>query len=1034
MRAVLVVLMLLWCLPLAADFNCTVSGNVQSPDGKNGGIEVSIEADNMWGHSAETIEKFRRENGPLPVITLSTKTTTQEWGAFSVECNVKVGPEGKLPVQRQRQRGGGTIDTPYVCVTVKPVMAGYRADSRDVHISPDGKHGVGTIGLTQLSTVSGTLIRLSDRKPQANLKVKLIWGSQFEGPTRQVAVTTDAAGKFNAAGDNVGPGPMRMELDDDAWAFAGSSAAWRAFGIVAGANDLGTLVIVPGGGVKGRVVHADTRTGLECRIRLRGTEQGSTVQLDLKTQDGTFRAVGLPQGAYVVDVACNQYHQLETFAFTVQAGKEHDFADMPLEPFRTLTVLAFSDDGAGLERYTAGIRYLSGALPLSSAHLGRPGSQPSFNWQEFSAERSTFQGLWSARWVLEVRAPGHAPRTLEVEIPKESSVSINLERGGAIRVSVFDEAGRARQDATVLAINQASPAYKDAQAGTLQANRWSQLPGGVFRSTMQRNGDLTGQLIDALPVGTYLVLTESGIYDPGTGNYVTLRQDNVVVEKGRTVEVALRPVAARLTVKVTESGAPKSGVKVLLVKVTRGSEPTLIKEASSNARGEVVFTDLKPQVATVMTQREYDWMRSLGRLEAITQQARIERLFKTRTVNLSWGVDATMPLDLAESTHTWVTLEVKVTGEAKPVSGGVLALDGETDPMWGALSFSFQFTDGQAKLGPLPRGKYRFTSSIRISNDMVGLDREFEVNAGPEQTIKLEFSFEALTVTVKPPKGVPANSVQVALYPAGAANEKPDPRMGRFDDRGRYGQLDEKGVATFINVSAGEWVIRGVVYANGVVSHAATEAVTVKGNTKATLKFNDNVGSISVRVSGNPAMGPLANTFSTAKVVLRNAKDQPIEVGSDWFLLGCVNMPWTIPSVPVGTWTAIVSAHGLQPVTQKIKIEKDKVAALNVSPLPAAAVHVILSADNDVTRRIQTFTIQYEDANGKPVVLYTPDDHWYTGHIDDKGNLNVIGLNLDANIKKVRVSIEGYEDVLVDIAFEAGKTFVSEQKLKAKAK
>lgn len=1034
MRTFLAALLLLCCLPLAADFTCTVSGEIKSPDGKDIGAEVSIEADNLWGHSAETIEKFRRENGPLPVITLSIKAPVQQNGTFSVECSVKVGPEGKLPVLRQRQRGGAVIETPYVCATVKPVKAGHRGDARTVYLTPDGKHAVGMFWITQSASVKGAVVRLSDRKPQPNLKLKLVYVNFGSGPSREVALTTDAAGNFSAEGEHIAQGTVRLVVDDDSWAFATTSAAWRGLNIGAGPNDLGTLIIVPGGSVKGRVVHADTKAGLECQVRLRSTEQGANVQLDLHTADGTFRGGGLPQGPYIVDISCPLYYQMDRYAFTVQGGKEHDFADMPLEPFRTLTVLAFSDDGNGLEKCTVNYRYLSGAIPLPHAHLGRPGGEPRFSRTELTAERSAIQGLWSARWMLEVSAPGHAPKTLEVDVPKESSVSVKLERGGAILVNVFDENGRARQDLGALAISQSSPAYKDAQAGTLQANRWSQLPMGVYRGTSHRSGDVTGQLIDALPAGTYLVLTENGIYDPSTGNHVTLRQDNVVVEKGRTVEVALRPVAARLTVKVTESGAPKSGAKVLLVNLQRGGNPTLIQEASSSATGEVLFTDLKPTIAAVMTQREYDWIRGLGMPDAVMQWGRMERLFKARTVNLAWGVDATMALDLVDSTSTWVTLEVKVTGDAKPQMGSVNALDGQSDRMWESISFSFQFADGQAKLGPLPRGKYRFTSSVRISNDMVGLDREFEVTAGPDQTVKLEFSFEALTVTVKPPKGVPANSIQLVLHPAGAAKQNPDPRRGGFDDRGRFGQPDEKGVATFVNVSAGEWVIRGAAYANGVVSHTATETVTVKGNTKATLKFNDNVGSISVRISGNPAMGPLANSYSTAKVFLLNAKDQPVEVGNDAYLLGAVSRPWTIPSVPVGTWTAIVSAHGLQPVTQKIKVEKDKVAALNVSPLPAAAVHFILSADNDATRRIEQFSIHYEDANGKPVILYTPDDRWYTGHIDERGNLNVIGLNLNANIKKVRVSIEGYEDVLVDITFEAGKTILSEQKLKAKAK
>lgn len=1031
MRTLLALLVVLLSLPLAADFKCTITGNVQAPDGKPGGIAVSIQADNLWGRTAETFEKFKQDNGPLPKITLDVTATTDKFGAFSIECDVKVGPEGKLPVRRERQgRNGPEVETPYVYVIVKPTKAGFRGDARSFYVSPNGKHNAGVIGVSELASLSGTVIRLSDRKPQPDLKLRLRFTARA-GITPELLVTTDAAGKFKLDGESVPQGQANLSVDDANWAFAGSSVAWQPFHIKAGANDLGTLIVVPGGSIKGKLVDADTKAGVACNLSLRSSEQGSRIAMNIPVTDGTFEAKGLPEGSYELQVGTQSYWQLSKFVFKITGGKVAEMGDLALEPHRKLEVLAFTDTGAGLEKYMVTLTWAGGDAPVSYQNQMKPGVGQ-FKRQELTAEKCTLEGLWSSKWTLQVQVAGHAPATVEVEIPKQTSVKVTLERGGAIRVNVQNEQGVMLRNRQVFAVSQASPAYKEAKAGTLKVDNWGEPPAGVYRGTDMRRGDETGSLIDAIAAGTYFVWAFTDTYDRVTNQPVRVVQDNVVVEKGQTVDITLKPTPGRLTVNVTESGSPKAGVKVYLTQLDWNGVK-LIKEATSDATGAAVMTDLQPVAAVVLSKREYDWVVSLGRDAMMTGRDRMTSLFKARNVVLGFGADATVALEINDPSSIWVTLEVKVTGGGKPDRGNVFSTEGDANRPWERVSLMCTFTDGKANLGPMSKGKYRFTGSATISGEGVSLDREFEVTTPPEQTVKLDFTFESLVISVKLPKNVPAHAVRVSLAPV----RDPDAPFNPRDDwsggmRHRSATPDEKGTITFVNVAAGKWTLTGHATVNGVLCYAVTEDITVKGDTKVSLKFNENVGSINVRISGNPAMGPNARGFSTAKVFILDSKDKHAEVGDPNFLVGMTSQTWTIPSVPAGTWNVVVAAHGLQPVTQKLKVEKDKAATLNVSPLPAAVAQFILTAEDGSTRNIERFELTYEDADGKPVVMWTPDKNWMTGGFTDGGKLQVIGLNIHDKVKKVRVTIAGYEDVTLDITFEAGKTFLSEQTLKKK--
>ncbi|MBX3474221.1 MAG: hypothetical protein KF754_07540 [Planctomycetes bacterium] len=1032
MRPLLALLLTAAALPLAADFKCTVSGNVQAPDGKPGGVTVKLEADNMWGRSAESFEKFKQDNGPLPKITLEATATTDKFGAFSIECDVKVGPEGKLPVQRVRQgRGGPEVESTYVFVTIKPVKTGYRGDSRSIHLTAGGTVNAGVLVLADVASISGSVMRLSDRKPQADLQLKLRFTPR-PGQTNDLTVTTDSAGKFSVEGDSVPLGQMSLTVDSAEWAFAATSVAWRGFNIRAGANDLGNLIVVPGGAVKGRVINVDTKAPIDCMATLRSTEPGAQVTQQLAVKDGNIETKGLPEGAYEVQIGIKLYWQMGKIPVKVSGGKTADLGDIALEPYRSLEVLAFADNGAGIEKYVVALTYAGGKLPLQYEGGGlRPGVG-NFKRQELTAEKCVLDGLWSASWTLTVHVAGYSPRTMEVEIPKDTSVRVTLEQGGTIRVTVQDENGNFMKGRQVFAVRHDSPSYKSAKSGELRVDNWGELPVGVFRSGDNRRGDDSASVIESVASGTYMVWAFSNGFDRVTNQPVRLVQDNVKVEKGQTAEIILKPVAGKLTVNVTESGTAKAGVKVYLVQMDWDGAK-LLQEASSDTKGKAVFADLKPTAAAVLTKREYDWVKGLGREAAMFNRGRLQTMFKDRNVMIGWGDDREVALELNDGASIWVTLEVKITGGAKPDRGSVLAVDGDDNRPWERLNIQVSFTDGKADLGPLPKGKYRFVGNASINGEGIGLDREFVVNTAPEQVVKMDFTFESLTISVKLPKNVASHFVNVMLSPASDANE---PRNMRDDwrFRQRAGRPDDKGTVTFINVPAGEWVVTGHASPNGTLTYAATEKVTVKGDTKVTLKFNENVGTINVRISGNPALGPNSMPYARAKVFLLNNRDQPIDVGDANFLYGSSAQPWTIPAVPAGNWTAVVAAHGLQTVTQKIKVEKDKPTALNVSPLPAAVVQFILTGEDGTARGIESFNLTYEDAEGKPVAMYAPDKHWISGTLDNNGKLQVVGLNVGAKVKKVRVTIEGYEDVLLDLTFEAGKTFLSEQTLKKKPK
>lgn len=985
-----------------AGFDATVVGIVTGSPGALKNVTVKVIPDPLWGRArTEDFEAFKKEYGQIPVIEVSGSGTSDANGNFKFKVTVSE-RDGALP-KRKVNEGGKTREITFIYAIVVCEHEQYKPEKRGILLDERSEQKVGLVSMQLATTATGKIVKLSDRKPVAGMKIKVNPGYIRPGTLAEdIVVETDKDGKFFVSKDVCPSGRITLSSLDAQWAFAQSSTAWSGLDLRTGANDLGSLIVVPGGLIKLSAVDMDTGRSLPAQVNVAGAERGSQVRMAAQLSGDSFTVPGLPQGIYTVTVTMNGYWGVRQENVEVEGENGIDLGAIKLEPHRSLGVIAVSDDNKGIERYTVTVTLQEGTLPADLSGWGGRNRSYAIS-QQLTAERYEIGRLFTGKWSVQVIADGYAASLVTTDLPRQEPLTVTLTQGGTIEYQLFDLEGRPMRADWAFAIHRDSPEYKRALEAKQNYRADQPYPAGVYGPNWQQN-DIPR--IESLPAGEYLFVARSW-------QFGFLSKDNVTVEKGKTTNLSLKPELGSLTITVTEKGKSKANETVVVLSGQLHWQPT-VAEHKTDANGQVVLKDLQPGEFMAITKREYEWAKGNG--QGFELRQRLEPYQVERQRNITFGVQETITINLDDPGHCWLTVELPM--EADMRADWATLVEKAENRMTRAKTYSARHENGLFNFGRVMHGVYTFSVQARLSDgNEVSLVRQLTIDISPEQTVKLDWDLSKLTIKVKLPKGVDRNRVFLAL-------RQPHEDGQVYADILRFGRLDEKDQCVMLAVPEGSYdLVATVTDLNGLPQYINCQRIQVKGNGTENVKFDEKVGILNVSVHGSPALGSSRAIEPRARVILFDAKGNEVTPGDPLNAFGVVGREWKVYAVPAGTYRAVILAHGLQAFEVKeVKVKKGETTSIKANPTAAAMLQVTLK--NFTMRDLQTSQPgwELEDEAGNKIPWSSPDGQACFVTSSHGNDMQLVVINIPPEAKKARMIAKGYEDFVVEIDGSAGKT------------
>lgn len=1030
------ILLTLLAAPLWAH-EATVFCNIKLPGASDhSGIKITLEADPLWGHpNAESLAATEEANGKYAKVVVSGEGETDKAGALRLKVEFSFEGEGVRPTRgiwRDKQQ----IEAEYCHARLTARREGFRPYVANVQLTAGDESQSVFTNLSQVVTVRGSVINLSDRKPVPDLELQLVtlvhtrrWNPDRDGgrrrgtgqyeyvqEARSWTLKTDAEGSFKLSDETLPAGSCTLSPLGGKLAFSTTSKAARDIGLRDGDNDLGALIVVPGGSLKFRVINSEDDAPVNASCTLQGNNHWRNPVL----ADGVGELSGIVEGDFVLSVRQNGFWEIQ-HKLSIKAGEVTDLGDLQLDPMISLNVIALSDGSSGIETFSVTARMLEGVRPPNyDREFVRSGN--------LTAENTTITGLRRGKWLITVQAKGHARAEVEVELPAAEPVTVTLSEGGALQVSVRLDADNRFDGFQLFAVRCDSTYYKTLSA--LKPEEWQNLRidtgrGGVYAA--DRSWGEVRQ-IEAMTPGAYLVLAYAG-------HLGWLKQDKVEIERGKTTSLELAPEPPVMVVTVTRDGKPAAGVTLYFVMSDwhRGAE---FVEATTGSDGACTHEFKSAGNAYVLTEREllylgkpgaqhHEWHQMLGS-------------FKGEGMKLQYGQRLEQAIELHDRNAIWLTLLVKLP-EGVTIDAPVL------NPKLASHERRSYFRPRQIEGGWLypnvPAGEYLAVAGIITgTGERIALTRDIKVDTAPEQTIEIEFDLQTFTVSLELPAGVEHRQVSVQLMP-GTQLEDPEQNY-----RSRQAQPDATGKVAFVGLEGGEYLVIATAWnPQGGMQAGAQQLVDTAKTQTLTLKLTDDFGTLDLQVEGNPALGGQQRGASWRVQFFDDMDEEALPI-NPLSAFGQVNSAagydeWRgrpsnpgVQGVPVGKYKVVVSAYGLQPVIEDgVEIKRGQTTRLTVTPSPAALLK--LTIENMDARNLVQLKAKstYLDASGKEVNVVAPGKRLFNlMQSRQQGGCEAWLLNLTPEVAKVVITIEGHEDIVIPVKAEPGKTILQTANAKPK--
>ncbi len=1000
------------------------------------GVTMTVTHDPLWGQADEdSFTQFKAGNGPLPDVTINATGTTQKIDGVTT-CSMKVTVtwtgEGQLPTQRLKQADGSELELRYVYAKVEASLPGYHTCSAVFQALQDRLATAYIPGAIRWTTVKGRAVYEQDQKPAADLKLVLTG----EGPNhadlharpsyKRVApsrnqlrceFTTDTAGNFTVCGPDVARRPGALMVNGTGYAFALDSKAWAFPSPIRTQDvllDYGTLIVVPGGGLKFVLTDMDTGKPLHSGCNFQTKWNNRSYSYYLEPAEGSTEIGGIPAGRFIVQVQnpglWPKYWFPTSGEVEIKPGRVVDIGALQAEPSRTAQILVSDAAGNVLPSYQINATY-SGDTPKcrNFLELGRPIVVSA----RLTRDKFEITGLFSGLWKLTVRAEGYPAFQSTIEIPSKDSIKLVAKAGGGIEVRLLNADGKDIARGDLMAIPESSSSYETLRTITLRdyERQRPQAEGAV--------GPRKGNVFVDLAAGKYLLFC-------ATAECGLLRQE-VEVVSGEVKKIDLSPSPARLIVTVTEKGKPKAGVELVFVdRQTRDGRVTNVK---SDSLGTALLEANSANWITVLTKAEYEALKAqepnpmawdLG-----DYQGRRFLLRFSETINASLelfdGGTTNLTVQFVGPSGAVFLMPQIMPAKSRPHGRGCTgAPDGD----------NFAFIN-------LPLDTYVLIGSLRSTEGAIlGFSRTIVVDQPQSQTITIEVQVGSLSLTLTADKGrSPVAGAEVLLWRDIDWDAFAQPYKRRLESR--YA-TDVNGKLEVPLLEAGTWHVIARCYGNnsrasGVTADAANAQVSIQGSTKLSLNFSQNVGDLQVNMEKVNE-----DAAHYCRVMLLNERGDLVHPGDPASAYGSMwrDFNWwgalNVSNIPIGTYKVIFLGAGLLPVTtHSVKIERGKLTKLELKPEAGIQFSVTLKGWL-AQPEVEEIEWVAEDAAGAVVKIpgngFPAVTLWELGR--GQYGLGIEGLTPE--VKRVRIRIPGYEEIAIETDLKSGATVKTEATAKPK--
>lgn len=989
---------LLFALPLAAEFEATVSGSVQEYRSPVPGVEVTVKLDPYWGqHNLERLEKFAREHGELPEVTITGSDTTDEKGVFEFKVKITTSGDGKLPTREFKDNKGNTISYEYVPCTVTATKPGYLPAARNADLSERYKSHT-YFELKQMSFIKGEVLHITGRRPAANLPLLLQRWQGLE-PKDRLEFKTDSEGRFEVNTDALVSTGCRLQVAGHEFAFASSSKAWQGMHINPGTLDLGTLIIVPGGAFKATAKNLDTREGLPgLSGELKTLDKPREVRIGFwGDSNGSVHLSGVPAGRYSLTMRVPSNWVPELNEIEVKPGEVIDLGDTAFEPHRELELMV-----AGVERFQATATYLGDAAPPEARH----GNYAHTVRKDLTVENSKLGPLFTGEWLVRVSAPNYAEYSSTIAVPADGPLTVEMAAAGEIQVKSEDGNGAELRTFWCVALRHGSKAHE--LLAELPQNELKDYVGKTFPLPPgMYNWESRSKSIKSLPSGTYLVRAD------GDG-FWALYADDIEVVAGEVVTATLTPLPCRLEALVLDAGKPVPDFAVSFILHLRNALSVPVS-VTTDADGIAVTEWATYGEVYILTEVESAWLAA----QDLESGALSDNNFPGRRVHVRPGHKLKLELELRDPDKVLVKFNVELP-ERQSVAR--LSLDGVDPDSSRRRRFLCARVGNQQVAVCVPKGKYSVSVWVKgVQNRSGSHQAEVVVDQLREQTFELQPVLPMLEVSVNAP-GIAAEDLRLRLEPA----EMPE---RRWDEEEHWVLASLDGPTLIDCLAPGQYILRvHALETNGNVRLAARRRIEVHEDSKVEILLTDDVGSLDVELVGKPA-SPADRYRVPVTVYFKKATGEFVVPG-DSTLASRHERKFSIPSVPSGTYTVIVTAGGFQPYeTRDVVIAKGKATALKATPELAGALvvtvkDVLLDHNSEVSWTM-------EDKDGNPIELLLPDGGIAAARFRHRSATLEL-INLTPDVKQVRIRIKGHEDIVVKTDVKPGETISADASAKAK--
>jgi hypothetical protein len=235
------------------------------------------------------------------------------------------------------------------------------------------------------------------------------------------------------------------------------------------------------------------------------------------------------------------------------------------------------------------------------------------------------------------------------------------------------------------------------------------------------------------------------------------------------------------------------------------------------------------------------------------------------------------------------------------------------------------------------------------------------------------------------------------------------------------------GAFQFENVTAGQYLVTATL--DGVGSASAQVTIASADSTGLNLSISNNSGKIKLTVTklnGTPVTGG-----SFASVVLIDSNGASVDLGQSfqgYMMLGQGNTQ-TLPTVAPGTYTLRVHGSGyVRKDVEGIVVEQGKTADVDLELTAAAELHMTVTNPEVTQAMLDAASVHYYDAQGTELTVETnPFDSMVPADAPEKPTLKARYIGPD--VAEVRIKLDGYAEVKIQVSFEAGKKIEKQEML-----